>query len=73
MLAHEVPPVYEKQDKDNHDRQPDAVPDLRENENLPEGDMRDQDNPRPYHNQKRVKAVKDFRFLEFVVDPGFKS
>ena len=50
-----------------------AISYLRKNENLPDRNVRDQNDARADGNQNRVETIKDFRVLEFVVDPGFKS
>src|SRR5580658_2661907 len=73
MLPHQVLPVHQKQNENQNDRQPDSVPHLRINQNLPQRSLRNQDDPSAHHNQERVQGIERRRFLEFIVEARFEA
>src|SRR5690348_17911697 len=45
VLAHQIAAIDQEKDEDQDDRQPDAVPDLRVNQNFPKRRLGNQDDP----------------------------
>ena len=62
-----------KQNEDDDDREPDAVADLRENENFPERHIGDKHDTGTDNDQDGVEPVERGRFTEFVVDASLKA
>ena len=73
VLTHEVFAVDEEKNEDDHDGEPDAVADLRENKNFPERCVGQQDNAATDDNEDGVEPVEGGSFLEFVVEARFEA
>jgi len=73
VLAHEVFAVDEKKDEDDDDGEPDAVADLREDEDFPERGVGQHDNAAADKDENCVEPVEGGSFLEFVIEAGFEA
>src|ERR1700758_2960996 len=59
VFAHEVAAIDEQQDKNNNDREPDAVAHLREDQDFPQRCVWKKDDAAADDDQQGVEAVKD--------------
>src|SRR5689334_8902256 len=73
VLAHQITPVHEQQNKDDHHWKPNAVAHLRENENLPKRRAGQQDYSGADNDQHGIEPIEDFRVPEFVIQPCFEA
>ena len=73
VLAHEIFAVHQEQDEDDDDGEPDAVPDLRKDQDFPERCVGEEDDSCADDNEQCVEPVEGRGFAKFVVDPGFEA
>jgi hypothetical protein len=73
VFAHEVFAVDEEKDEDDHDGEPDAVANLREDEDFPERGVREEDDASSDEDEDSVEPVEGWGLAEFVVQAGFEA
>ena len=73
VLSHEVFAVDEKKNKDDDDGEPDAVAQLRKDEDFPEWRVGQKNDAGAHDDEHGVKPVEGGGFAEFVINAGFKA
>ena len=73
MLAHQIAPIDQKKDENEHYRQPDSVGHLREDKNFQQRCVRKQDDARADNNEPRIQRIKRGSLPHLVIQTGFKT
>ncbi len=73
VFAHEIFAVDEEQNEDDDDGEPDAVADLREDEDFPEWGVGEKDDAAADDDEDGVEPVEGGGFAEFVIDASFEA